>query len=107
MINVDNDLHEAVIETLHLGYQVSKALRGDDAITVSRLWTAVVYHLEVVTDVFRFVTAHLAQHPSQFGGVRVLPQIRVRSVNMPPFKVAIDPVGLGDSPAYPSMLPFA
>ncbi|EYC46199.1 hypothetical protein Y032_0404g835 [Ancylostoma ceylanicum] len=45
----DDDLHETVIETLHLGYRVPEALRDDYAHTVSGLWTTVADYLEAVS----------------------------------------------------------
>ncbi|EYB86957.1 hypothetical protein Y032_0270g846 [Ancylostoma ceylanicum] len=48
----DDDLHETVIETLHLVYRAPEALRDDYAHTVSGLWATVVDYLEAVSYVF-------------------------------------------------------
>ena len=45
----DDDLHEAVIETLLLGYRVTEAFRDDYTHTVPGLRTAVVDYFEAVT----------------------------------------------------------
>ncbi|EYC07312.1 hypothetical protein Y032_0071g587 [Ancylostoma ceylanicum] len=44
----DDDLHETVIEPLHLAYRVPEALRDDYAYIVCDLWATAVHNLEAV-----------------------------------------------------------
>ncbi|EYB97208.1 hypothetical protein Y032_0142g2299 [Ancylostoma ceylanicum] len=47
----DDDLHETVIDALHLSYRVPEALRDDYAHTISGLWAAAVDYLKAVSHV--------------------------------------------------------